>query len=801
MPAPSKRKTVPARPRAADKLPTTRGAERTVRRRPPPPPRPSRARRVLSASLKVGAVLFVLGLVAVVSVVAYYSRDLPDVATLRAYDPPQITRVVDRHGAVIGELYDERRTVIPIERIPRVMVLAILASEDADFYRHPGVDYVGILRAILRDLSSGRAAQGASTITQQVVKLLLLSPERTFSRKVRELILAYRVEAELTKDEILHLYLNHINFGQGRYGVQEAAQFYFGKNAEELTLAEASLLAGIPQSPTRLNPRRHPEAARRRQLYVLGQLEAKREDYWPDLSLEDITAARETEVALVDLPESGAGAPEVMAIARQALREHVDAEAYRRGGFTVHTSVDLELQQATRAAVRGGLEAIDGRHAYRGPLRASRGRGEAAGDLRLGRTYVGRVVERDNQGAQLIVAIGETRVAVSLEDAARYNPSGLSAEAFAEEGASVHVSLLQLPGEDDEGLAPARFELGPEAAAVVIDPRTRDVLAIVGGYDDGAGFNRALQAVRQPGSTFKPFVYGLGIQSRRYTPATLVIDAPAVYDQWQPQNFETWRHRGPIRLRDALAGSVNVVAVRVIEDLEPSAVAAFAARLGITTELDPSIALALGASGARPIEMTNAYATFAAGGRWAPTRIVTRIEGPAGDIALPAPEPARDVMTPAEAYVLTSMLTSVVESGTAQRARALRRPAAGKTGTSNDACDAWFIGYTPSVVTGVWVGFDDRRPIGRNETGGRAALPIWLEIMQAAHHGPAVDFPMPSGVVTASIDPASGLLAYSGMEGARSEVFVDGTVPTEEARRPEVAAPDAYLLEQFGGSP
>jgi penicillin-binding protein 1A len=752
--------------------------------------------------LKLALVGLVLGVVTLVGIIAYYSRDLPDVASLRAYDPPQITRVVDRRGAVIGELYDERRTVIPIDRIPRVMVLAMLASEDADFYRHSGVDYLGIARAVFRDILARRAAQGASTITQQVVKLLLLTPERTFGRKVRELILAYRVEAELTKDEILHLYLNHINFGQGRYGVQEAAQYYFGKNAEDLTLAEASLLAGIPQSPTRLNPRRHPEAARRRQLYVLGQLEGKREAYWPDVTLEQIAAARDTEVELVELPPAGGGAPEVMTIAREVLRAQVDDAAYRRGGFTVHTSIDLALQRATRAAVRGGLEAIDARHAYRGPLTAPRRAAQApAGEtLRLGRTYVARVVERNNQRAELVVDISGTRAVVSLEEAARYNPSGLAAEAFAAEGSRVHVSLLRLATEEDD-VSEARLELGPEAAAVVIDPRTRDVLAIVGGYDDGAGFNRALQAVRQPGSTFKPLVYGLGIQSRRYTPATLVIDAPAVYDQWQPQNFETWRHQGPIRLRDALAGSVNVVAVRVIEELEPSAVVAFAARLGITTELDPSVALALGASGVRPIEMTNAYATFAAGGRWADARIVTRIEGPGGDVALPPRAEARDVMTPAEAYVLTSMLTSVIESGTATRARALRRPAAGKTGTSNDACDAWFIGYTPRVVTGVWVGFDDRRPIGRNETGGRAALPIWLEIMQAAHSGPPLDFAMPSGVVTAIIDPASGLLAYPGQEGARDEVFLEGTAPTEQARRPDVAAPDAYLLEQFGGSP
>ncbi len=801
MPPPSKRKTPPpfARPSASTTRPA-RGLGRPGSRKPPLPE--SRLRRWGIRLLKASGVALLLGVLVVVGIVAYYSRDLPEVATLRAYDPPQITRVVDRHGALIGELYDERRTVIPIERIPRVMVLAMLASEDADFYLHSGVDYVGITRAILRDILARRMEQGGSTITQQVVKLLLLSSERTFGRKVRELILAYRVEAELTKDEILHLYLNHINFGQGRYGVQEAAQYYFGKNAEDLTLAEASLLAGIPQSPTRLNPRRHPEAARRRQLYVLGQLEAKREEYWPDVTLEQLAAARDAEIELVELPPAGGGAPEVMAIARDMLRTQVSEEAYLRGGFTVHTSIDLALQRATRAAVRGGLEAVDGRHGYRGPLSAPRraGPAPASEELRLGRTYVARVLERNNQRAELVVDVNGTRAVVSLEEAARYNPSGLAAEAFAAEGARVHVSLLRLASEEGD-VVEARLELGPQAAAVVIDPRTRDVLAIVGGYDDGAGFNRALQAVRQPGSTFKPLVYGLGIQSRRFTPATLVIDAPAVYDQWQPQNFETWRHQGPIRLRDALASSVNVVAVRVIEDVEPSAVVTFAQRLGITTPLDASIALALGASGVRPIEMTNAYATFAAGGRWAPTHIVTRIEGPGGDVALPPLEEPRDVMTPAEAYVLTSMLTSVIESGTATRARALRRPAAGKTGTSNDACDAWFIGYTPRVVTGVWVGFDDRRPIGRNETGGRAALPIWLEIMQAAHTGAPLDFAMPSGVVSAVIDPASGLLAYPGLEGALDEVFLEGTAPTEQARRPEVAAPDAYLLEQFGGSP
>lgn len=748
------------------------------------------------------AALVIAGFATGVGVIWYYGRDLPTVDQLRSYQPPQTTRVVDRHGALLGEVFTERRTVVPMDRIPRVLVLSVLAAEDADFYRHEGLDYPGILRAISRDVLEGRPAQGASTITQQVVKLMLLTPERTVSRKMRELILARRLEQELEKDEILHLYLNHINFGHGRYGVQEAAQYYFGKNVEELTLAEASLIAGVPQAPGRLSPRTHPEAARRRQLYVLSQLEQKRAEYWPDLSAEDITAARETEVALVEREESGTIAPEIVVMVREALRERVGDEAFARGGYTVHTTIDARLQRETREALQKNLQALDGRHGYRAPIEAPRRRRRAPEQveaLRVGRTYVGIVTGADDETGVLELDVqGHPAVA---HVPARYNPEALPPSQIAADGARIHVSILRLAEEGEENaVAEAAVELGPQGAAVVIDPRTRDVLAMVGGYEATAGFNRATQAERQPGSAFKPIVYALGLKARRFTPATIVVDAPAVYDQWKPTNYEEWRYEGQIRLRQALAKSVNLVAVRLIEDVSPQETVSFARQLGITNELDPSLALALGASEVKLDELVNAYATFAAGGRWEPTRIIQRIEGPDGrDVPLPEREPARDVLTPAEAYLITSMLTSVVQEGTASAAQRLRRPLAGKTGTSNEARDAWFVGYSPSVVAGVWIGFDDRRSLGRRESGTRSALPVWIDVMRAAlEDAPVTDFPVPSGIVTAKIDPESGLLATEGAPNAVDEVFLEGTAPTEVARPPDVADPDTFLMEQFG---
>jgi penicillin-binding protein 1A len=767
--------------------------------------KPSGVRVALRWALRAAIALVslvVLGALSIVAVLWYYGRDLPSMAELRDYHPPQLTRVVDRDGDLLGESWVERRTVVSIERVPRVLVLSVLAAEDADFYRHEGLDYPGLVRAFVRGVLDGGRFRGTSTISQQVIKNLVLGPERTMTRKVRELLLARQLEHELTKEEILELYLNHVNFGHGRYGVQEAARYYFGKDVDELSLAEASLIAGIPQSPTHLSPRTDIEAARRRQSFVLDQLAEKRDEYWPDLSLEEIEAARTAEVVIVPPPETGSPAPELMVQATRMLRAQVGAEAARRGGYVIHTTIDRELQASARAALLEGLMALDERQRLRFPVSAPERRRpmEPVGELVVGRTYDAAVTGADDEAGLVLLDVGGHEAEARASDAARFNPENLPPSRMAEVGARVRVSIQEL---DPEGRARARLELGPEGSIVIVDPRTRHVLALVGGSEARPGFDRATQAVRQPGSTFKPFVYGAALRTRRYTPATLVIDAPGVYDDWRPDNYETWSFEGELRMREALARSINQVAIRVMEDVTPPEVVTLAQALGITTELEPTLALALGASDVRPIELVNAYATLAAGGRFAPTRLITRIQGPDGrDVALPELEEPREAMTPAEAYLLTSLLTSVVDRGTAVRARSLNRPIAGKTGTSNEARDAWFVGFTPDLVAGVWVGFDDRRSLGRRESGARSALPIWIEVMRGATEGrPRVDFPVPSGIVTARIDPRTGLLAYEGQADAIDEYFLDGTVPTEVAPEPGVLDPNDFLMEEMGTEP
>jgi penicillin-binding protein 1A len=762
--------------------------------------------RLTLALLQIGLVLGLMGALVASVMFWHLSRDLPTIAEVKEYRPPETTRILDRNDKLLGEVFMERRTVVPMKSIPRVLVLSVLAAEDADFYRHKGLDYPGIARAVGRDILEGRPAQGASTITQQVVKLLLLSPERTMRRKVKELILARRLEQALSKDEILYLYLNQINFGHGRYGVEEASRYYFGKHAAELTLAEASLIAGIPQSPANLSPRKHPEAARKRQLFVLRQLEQKRDTHWPDLSAADIQTARDTKVALAQRDPEAETAPEIVTYVRQFLKTLVGDQAFAQGGYTVHTSVDVELQGAARRSLQRNLRDVDARHGYRLPLDTPSSKSGAwkvklkqVPTLRVGGTYDAVVTSTDDATGVVHLDVGGHPSTLGISDLARYNPEKLAPSKGFPVGARLRVSVLTLDGEGTG--ATVHAELGPEGAVVVIDPRNRDVLAVVGGYASETGWNRGMQAARQPGSTFKPIVYALGIKKRLYTAASILVDAPAVYDQWAPQNYETWNNAGAVRLREAIAQSINLVAVRVIEALTPAEVVTFAKKLGISTPLDPSLPLALGASEVHPMELVNAYAVFASGGRYAQPTIITAIEdGDGKSVKLPPAAATRTVMTEAESYIVTSLLTSVIREGTGAAAQKLGRPAAGKTGTSNGARDAWFVGYTPNTVAGVWVGFDDHRPLGKRESGGKAAVPIWVEVMSKAEDKkPVLEFPMPSGVVTARIDPATGALALDKTPNALDEVFLDGTAPTTTAANPDLVDDKTFLMEQLGG--
>jgi penicillin-binding protein 1A len=771
--------------------------------------------RLRAAVVRIGAA--VVGLAALVAIflwlaVRHYEAGLPPVTDLKAYQPPQVTRVLARDGTtVLAELYTQRRTLVSVASLPPHVKLAVLAAEDAGFYEHEGVSYAGIARAMLINLRARTTRQGGSTITQQVVKNLLLGThERTWSRKIREALLAHRLEQELSKDEILEAYLNNVYFGRGRYGIEEAARDDFGRSAKDLTIAETALIAGRIANPREFHPRTSMTVALSRRAYVLEQMRAK-----GFLSNAQWAAARDEPVVLAPLTEvSSDFAPEAVEIAKAVLYR-VEPEQARLGGFTITTSIDPKLQAAARKGLREALAAYDKRHGLvlglkPPPVIADKnGRAAPPRDaltpfegiplFEHHRVLVGVVTGADDAHATFDVRVGTVTGTVRLADFERYNSAGLAPSVFAPLGARVRVSLLAPVSESATAKVPLRMESGPEGALVAIDVRSREILALVGGYEGHAGaLDRATQSRRQPGSTFKPIVYSYALHSRRFTPATLVDPNPEVFEGgYRPSNFEGWRGHEPLRLREALANSVNVAAVRVLRDVGPPNVVGWAQALGIESPMRPDLSLALGSYEVRPIELAGAYGTFAAGGTYEEPRLVLRIVGPDGkDVPLPAAAPPRRVLDEPEAYVMTNMLTSVIDHGTGVRAKSLGRPLAGKTGTSNGPKDAWFAGYSTEIAAVTWIGFDDGHPLGAAEQGGTTALPAWLSFMKAATEGrPRVDFARPPGVVTTVIDKRTGALPYPDDPEVIDEVFLAGTEPTETAEPPPAPADDAGTRE------
>jgi penicillin-binding protein 1A len=745
------------------------------------------------------------------AVVQHYEAGLPSVSELKVYQPPQVTRVLARDGSVLAELYTQRRTVVPLAALPAHVKLAVLAAEDAGFYEHEGLNYLGIARAFLVNLRARSTRQGGSTITQQVVKNVLLeTQERTLSRKVREALLARRLEQELTKDEILEIYLNHIYFGRGRYGVEEAARDDFGKSAKDLTIAEAAIIAGRIANPREYSPRSSVTLALSRRAYVLGQMRAKgflSDDAWKAADAEAVHLAPPSQA-------SSELAPEAVEIARSML-DRLEPAQSRLGGFTITTTIDPVLQAAARKAVREALSAYDKRHGLQGPLKkppvvADR-RGKAPprdglaafeGDpvFEQHRVLVGTVASVDDAAGTFEVRVGNALGVVKVSDYSRYDVDNLPPSQLAPTGARVRVSLLApVPKEGAGGSdakVPLRLESGPEGALVALDVRTREILALVGSYEGDAGaLDRATQARRQPGSTFKPIVYSYALHSRRFTPATLVDPTPDAFEGgYRPSNFEGWLGHDPLRLREALANSVNVVAVRVLREVGPGNVVEWAKSLGIQSPMKGDLSLALGSYEVRPIELAGAYATFAAGGVYEEPRLVVRITGSDGkDVPLPPLAAPHRAMDEAEAFVTTSMLTSVIDHGTGARAKALGRPLAGKTGTSNGPKDTWFAGYSTDVAAVTWIGYDDGRVLGGAEQGAVTSLPAWMSFMKAAHEArerkPRVDFSRPAGVATVTIDQRTGKLPYPDDPDVLDEVFLSGTEPTAVAE-PSQAGPN-----------
>jgi penicillin-binding protein 1A len=893
------------------------GREKSVARKPRR--RPWRFLRLALLALLVpvlvaGGVLFA------------WTRELPAFDGLKDYEPKVSTRVYAADGTEAFQFFEERRTVVPIQDIPDVLKKAVLAAEDAKFYQHEGVNYMAIARCVGKAVLRGHASCGGSTITQQVVKTFLLSTDSRVKRKLKELVLAPRLEQNLKKDEILYLYLNQIYLGHLRYGVEEASRFYFGKGVKSLTLGEAATLAGVIQSPMRWSPVNHPAGAKHRQQYVLRRM---REEGW----ITEAQLKAELDRPIVTHPPAAdpPGAWYADAV-RRYLEEAYGAERVTTDGLVVQIAMDPRLQRYAELALDAGLRAVDRRQGWRGPLfhldpaqvkavlpvwrraleSVDPGPGQVmvwdlgrvdpeliepgtsaekdvarmarARELSTGDVYAGLVVKVDEKTAT--VDLGNATGEITLADvswARKWNPAEATAApkkmaSVVAPGDVVRVAVLsgKIPPErlvkEKKPLA-LSLEQRPavQGALVAIDPETRGVRALVGGIDYGPKnlFNRALQAKRQPGSAMKPFVWGTAVESRRYTPGTIVYDTPDLYrdpwtgKEWKPRNFERDAFDGPMLLGQALAESKNTVSVKLVNALGVDAVIDFAKRMGIADDLPRNLTLALGTGEVTPIELTNAYTSIAARGFSAAPLLVLSVKDRHGKVLedhppvvpprispeaepVPAPgaaptaaqgaEPAippapgddQAPGTPAAAqqapttnqpppaepsaalppfplpssgtrpdvsYVLTAMMRQVIESGTAAAAKVLQRPAAGKTGTTQDHRDAWFVGFTPELAAGVWVGFDDHSPLGPRETGANAALPSWISFMQAAVGGHAASqFDLVPGVEQVRIDVASGKLAGPDKPDSPFLPFLRGTAPTEVSGH-EAAPPQNFFMD------
>jgi penicillin-binding protein 1A len=790
-------------------------------------------------------------------------RDLPDFRSLEDYRPSLTTRVLDRKGRTIGEFFERRRQMVRMQEIPEHVVLAFVASEDDAFFQHAGLDYVAILRAAWVDLLAGEKKQGASTITMQTAKNLLLSPERAWRRKIKEMILARRIEERFSKDEILFLYLNEIYFGSGAYGIGQAARTYFDKRVGDLSVSEAALLAGLPKAPSKYSPFSNPDAAEKRRRYVLEQMHdagfVADDDY--EQTLADVPAVKRPE-AYGDFAAAAYFTEEV----RRALFEALGGEQVLHGGLTVHTTLDLDLQHAAVTSVRGGLEALDRRQGYRGPLRRVEASELLAEQERVAvenrlpgsegaeeerawpapfepegeiRPLVGVVVEVDGRKKSARVAFGPgSEAEVLLEDvswAREPNPSSYPQPVKAIDKifqVGDVTRFVATPAEDDENAGATRLTLLQEplveGALLSLEIETGEVLALVGGYDfERSEFDRALQARRQPGSAFKPIIYASALQDG-YTGASIVHDRPVVYTDeesgftWRPQNYGR-RFLGPLTLREALTRSVNNATIHLLKEVGVGRVMSTARKLGIDSPLDRNLSLALGASPVSLFELSRAYAVFPSGGRRVAPTFIRKVEDHQGALLLenvalsesdrvdPAEQAAEDgelavevedvfvatgpdeeaedpnqPLSEIDSYLTVELLRAVVHDprGTGRRAQTLGRSLAGKTGTTNDQGDAWFMGFSPDVLTGVWVGFDEVRLLGKGETGGRAALPIWIDFMrEALRERPARDFPVPDGIVVVRIDRSSGLLADARSEDVFFQAFAEGTEPSETASK------------------
>ena len=772
---------------------------------------------VAVAGLAAAGVVSVLMAVGIALAVAY--PNLPDVTGLADYRPKLPLRVLTAEGQLIGEFGEERRNLLTINEIPEVMKNAVLAIEDARFFEHSGVDYRGMIRAALANLRQAKS-QGASTITMQVARNVYLSAEKSYTRKIYEVLLTFKLEHMLTKEQILEIYMNQIFLGQRAYGFSSAAQIYFGKALKDVTVAEAAMLAGLPQAPSAYNPVRNPRRARARQLHIIDRMVENR-----FITAEQAEEAKSEELRLRPVGSTTQVHAEFVAeMVRQSIVSQYGEEAYTRG-LVVTTSLKQAEQVAAYRAVRQGVLDYERRQFYRGP--------ELFIDLPSDKTALDEAVDdalterpdNDDLLSAVVLEVGPKRVLAVRQDGEPFEitgeglkpvQSGLSDKA----GPNIKIRPGAVIRVVQTGDKTWRITQLPdvESAFVAMDPRTGKVIALVGGFDfQKSKFNHVTQAWRQPGSSFKPFIYSAALE-KGLTPMTVVNDAPLFYSAdatggkpWEPKNYDG-QFEGPMSVRRALAKSKNMVSIRVLQLVGTKSAQDWVARFGFPPERHPPyLTMALGAGAVTPMQMTTGYAVFANGGHRVTPVLITRVVEQRGKVLFDEPPKAVDassqVIDERNAFIMSSLLQEITRTGTAARAQAtLKRPDVyGKTGTTNDSMDAWFVGYHPSLVATAWVGYDTPRNLGSRETGGGLSLPIWIDYMAEALKGvPVVEYKPPSGVIRVGGDwyyeefgPGQGVHGL-GLQDPwpGSQVESDVTSP-EAATQPNATEDRRTILDLF----
>ena len=746
-----------------------------------------------------------------------YSGGLSAVENLKNFQPSTITLMYSDQDELIAEFYVEKRIMVPLKEIPLRLKQATLAVEDANFHYHLGIDPKAIFRAFVTNLRAGHVVEGGSTITQQLSKTLFLSRERTLTRKIKELILSVHMEMIFTKDEILEMYLNQIYYGHGSYGVEAAARTYFGKHVRDLTLDECALIAALPKAPNNYSPYRNPERATSRRSHVLQRMAQER-----FINHQEAREAADKDFQLGEITNMLNKAPYFVEHIRQFLMATYNRNKVYRDGLKVFTTLDLKKQMVAERSIRENLRVSDKRYGYRGSL-GTMDLSLPESDLQQALRKINRFDEGEGPKTGTIikglvqtiaddhvtVLLGEGEGVIKLKDMkwarkpntkvdGRWAKINHPNEALAP-GDQIMVKVL---GTRTPGLRwSLALEQEPEveAALISLEPETGHIKAMVGGYDfSKSQFNRAVQAVRQPGSVFKPIIYATAI-NEGFSPASIIIDSPIIFkekdhafEKWKPVNFEKIFY-GPTPLRTALAHSRNIVTVKLLQQVGIHSAIQMARNLGISSHLESNLSIALGSSGVTLYELASAYSTFANQGTRVEPQGIRYIINRDGETLFTGRRVESQPLSSGVAYMVTNLLQSVIEEGTAKKIQSLKRAAAGKTGTTDNYKDAWFMGYTPELLTGVWVGKDKGEPLGVNETGSRTAIPIWLQYMRKVLAGaPIQNFSVSEEIVFTKINPKSGKLTNSDDPEGRFEVFLTNQLPEEHLDSEEIKVGNTF---------